>query len=263
MFSKNEDGQIEIVLAFKENFPNLNSNVQQAERSLIGLKTQFQKNPEYHQEPKDFIQNKMSSGFVGNVSEEEYEANDCWYIIHHGVYYKQKGKLCVVFNCFFKYHGNSLSEFLLQGFDLTNSLTSVSMRFHQKKNGVTGDIDKMFYQMMVSPEHTKYITFLWLNDNNETVQYAINVHVFGAVSSRSVANYTLRSTAEDCRPLEMKKIILVAIYVDELLVSLSTEEEALGTIENLNETLKKNHFNLTELKSNTTFLWKILGKKIV
>ena len=41
--TKTEDGHIEIGLPIKESVPNLHSNLQQAEKSLRGLKTRFKK----------------------------------------------------------------------------------------------------------------------------------------------------------------------------------------------------------------------------
>ena len=36
-----------------------------------------------------------------------------WYLVHHGVRHKCKGKLTVVFNCSLKYQGVSLNDKLL------------------------------------------------------------------------------------------------------------------------------------------------------
>ena len=117
-----------------------------------------------------------------------------WYLTHHGVYHKQKGKLRVVFDASLKYQGVSLNDCLHQGPDLTNELLGVLTRFRQYQIGFTADIEKMFYQVRVPSEHKDFLRFLWFEnvlDDQPPAHYRITVHVFGAKSSPSCANLAL------------------------------------------------------------------------
>ena len=90
-----------------------------------------------------------------------------WYIPHHGVYHPKKpDKLRVVFDCSAQYQSKSLNHDLLKGPDLTNSLVGVLWRFRQEPIAFTCDIEQMFYQFGVNPEHRDYLRFLWFKDND-------------------------------------------------------------------------------------------------
>ena len=61
-----------------------------------------------------------------------------------------------------------------------------------------GDIEGMYNQCMVSPEHRDTLRFLWWEDgdlNNEITIYRMNTHLFGGIWSPSAANYILKKTA--------------------------------------------------------------------
>jgi len=57
----------------------------------------------------------------------------------------------------------------------------------------------MFHSFYVNPESRDFLRFLWFEKNGPIVEFCINVHLFGAISSPSMANYCLHKTAEDGR----------------------------------------------------------------
>lgn len=82
----------------------------------------------------------------------------------------------------------------------------------------------------------------------------MTVHLFGAVSSPSCANYALRRTADDSAHQfhpEVIKTVKHNLYVDDCLKSLATEEEAIRIIKDLTSLCKRGGFNLTKLVSNS------------
>ena len=65
----------------------------------------------------------VAAGSIGRVN----------YVPHHGVYHPKKtDKIRVAFDCSDRYAGTSLNQNLLQGPDLTNSLSSFSDWFRAK-----------------------------------------------------------------------------------------------------------------------------------
>ena len=101
-----------------------------------------------------------------------------WYIPHHGVYHPKKpDKIRVVFDCSVEFSGESLNQHLLQGPDQTNNLVGVLSRFRQEPVAVMCDIEGMFHQVHVNPEHCKFI--------------------FGATSSTDCATFALKKVASD------------------------------------------------------------------
>ncbi|XP_034074694.1 uncharacterized protein LOC117547890 [Gymnodraco acuticeps] len=169
------------------------------------------------------------------VAEQKDKANQSkrsWYIPHHGVYHPKKRKLRVVFDCGATYQGTSLNARLLQGPDLTNSLIGVLTRFRQKNIAFMADIEAMFHQVKVPEEDSDLLTFLWWPDgdlSSELEEYQMVVHIFGATSSPSCANFALqqcaRDNVDDFSP-EAVSSMLRNFYVDHCLKSMEDERKA-------------------------------------
>ena len=71
-----------------------------------------------------------------------------------------------------------------------NGLVGVLPRFRKEEIAVSCDIEQMFHNFAVNPEHRDFLRFLWFKDNDinqSIVEYKMNVHLFGAVSSPGVA----------------------------------------------------------------------------
>ncbi|PIK42035.1 hypothetical protein BSL78_18708 [Apostichopus japonicus] len=158
------------------------------------MKRRFQKDPKYYEDYKGFMQGLLDKGYAVPITDEETHRDDgkVWYVPHHGVYHPQKKKIRVVFNCAAKFKGVSLNDKLLQGPDLTNSLVGVLLRFRMEPIALMADIEAMFYQVRVQREHRDLLRFVWWPDGNTDQplrEYKMMVHLFGAVSSPSCANY--------------------------------------------------------------------------
>ena len=119
------------------------------------------------------------------------------------------------------------------------------------------DIEAMYYQMMV-PEHQQtFLKFLWWNDHNldeDPVDFAMCVHVFGGASSASCANYALRRTSVDNIKefgKEAAGVIQNNFYVDDLLKSVKDLDTAKTLVKNVINMCKSGGFNLTKFISNS------------
>ena len=77
---------------------------------------------------------------------------------------------------------------------MTNSLVGVLTRFREHEVAFCGDIESMFYQVQVPRSQYSYLRFFWWPEgdlNQEPIKYNMKVHLFGAVSSPSIANFAL------------------------------------------------------------------------
>ena len=73
-------------------------------------------------------------------------------------------------------------------------------RFRQENVAFVADIKGMFHQVLVEPTDCISLRFLWWPNNDlsaDPVDYQMLVHVFGAKSSPSVADYALKKVAID------------------------------------------------------------------
>ena len=106
----------------------------------------------------------IEKDYAERVPSEELSLDNgrVWYIPHHGVYHPKKpGKIRAVFDASAEFKGESLKKHLLQGPDLTNSLTGVLCRFRKEPVAFICDIEGMFHQVNVNDEHRNLLRFLW------------------------------------------------------------------------------------------------------
>ena len=141
----------------------------------------------------------------------------------------------MVFDCIAKYQERCLNDELLQGPDLTNLLVGVLLRFRLEKIGFMGDIEAMFHQVRIPSEHQTYLKFVWWPEgdfNQPPTSFQMQVHLFGAISSPSCANFALRQTAKDNPEYSenVGSVIRDNFYVDDMLKSEDTVEAAIDTI---------------------------------
>ena len=141
---------------------------------------------------------------------------------------------------------------MLQGPDLTNSLTGVLTRFRQSPIAFIADIEAMFHQVRTLTEDCDVLRLLWWpNGDTSTTpeELQMMVHLFGGISSPSYANFTLKKTAEDNQnKFDAKTINTLErnFYVDDCLKSVEDEKIGVNLDGRLRELLQRGGFRLTK-----------------
>ena len=252
------DGHYQLDLPWRLYPPPLKNNRAQAELRLQQLKKRLSRNESLHRMYKKAMDDYITQGHATPVSQKLLDdSEDLWFIPHHPVTHPRKPeKVRVVFDCAAKFHGTSLNEQLLCGPDLTNNLVGVLTRFREAPVALTADIEGMFNQVKVSPDHRRYLRFLWWPNGDLSLpaqQYQMNVHLFGATSSPSCVNFSLRKTAEDNQehfPEVISRTVQRNFYVDDCLKATKTTTEALEVIQQLPELLRRGGFHITKWVCN-------------
>ena len=229
-----------------------------AEARLQYLKRRFHRDPELEVKYRAAIEDCVAKGYARRLIKEEAAAvsNITWYIPHHAVTNPNKpGKVGVVFDAAAKYNG-TLNDQQLQGPRLTNDLIGVLIRFHEEGVAFSADVEGMFYQSRVTPSDTDALRLLWwpgsIEDRPE--DYKMLAHIFGAKSSPCCANRALNKTAqdnEDSSPQEAVKTVRRNFYVDDVLKSAPSTQEAVRLTSDLTKLLKEGGFRLTKFASNS------------
>ncbi|XP_050416044.1 uncharacterized protein LOC126829914 isoform X3 [Patella vulgata] len=256
-------GHYQIDIPFKDNNVVLPKNFNMALDRLESLRRKFRKNQKFHEDYTNFMNSMFEKSYAEEVPKEEINCDNdrLWFIPHHAVVHKQKGKLRVVYDCSAKYRGVSLNDTLLSGPDLTNTLLGVLLRFRLGKIAVMADIEGMFFQVKVPPKQRHSLRFLWWPNGNLSVepkQYQMTAHLFGAVSSPSCANFALKSTANNNSHRFNDYVcqsVLNDFYVDDLLKSTDLpEDEVVGLVQDLTKLCKLGGFHLHKWISNSAFV---------
>ncbi|XP_028413652.1 uncharacterized protein LOC114536505 [Dendronephthya gigantea] len=233
-----KDEHYEVALPWKNFPPRLPNNRPLAEHRLNLLKKRLLKDPQLLSKYSEFMDNMLSRKYVRKVPESSINQPKLplWYLPHHPVINPNKpSKICVVFDCAVVFRGTSLNSQLLQGPDLTNSLVGVLIRFRTDPVALIADIEAMFHQVRVTPSDYDALRFLWWHQNDldkEPQEFQMMVHLFGATSSPSCANFALRRTAEDNSDdfgAEISDIVKRNFYVDDCLKSVKDDEVGIKT----------------------------------
>ena len=123
---------------------------------------------------------------------------------------------------------------------------------------LVADIETMFHQVFVKPSHVDALRFLWWPNgeiDREPVVHRMLVHIFGAKSSPTFANFALKQTAAEFGHLfepNMSEIVNKRFYVDECLVSLPSVAEAVTVQTRLCDLLSKQGFRLRKWLLNSS-----------
>lgn len=250
---RDAEGHFEVPLP-KIEFSELPDSYQTARRRLLSLQKRFQADPAYFGEYRRVIESLVDDGYAVPVSDETDDP--VWYLPHHGVMETEKGKVRVVFDCAAKSHGVCLNDLLRRGPILTNSLLGVLCRFREGPVAFTCDVRSMYHRVHVPNADSNLLRFLWFRNHDPDGQiqiFRMRSHVFGAVSSGSVASLALAYCAEEgrtCFP-EAADVILRNTYVDDALCATDTVQDAVKVARDLKELCAAGSFNMTKFSSNS------------
>ncbi|XP_066916601.1 uncharacterized protein [Clytia hemisphaerica] len=252
--SKIIDNRMEVDLLWKEDHPTMPFNRDYAMQRLNSLEKRLAKDTTLARMYDTAIREFIDLGHARILTDSEVKSRSdvTNYIPHHGVTHPNKpGKVRVVFDAAAKFKGTSLNDKLLAGPDLLNSLVAVLHRFRAGRFAASADIEKMFNQVKVSPKDSDTLRFLYRFDPGGEVKDCILLfHVFGKKDSPCIANFALRSCAEETDIESIRDEILRNFYVDDYLGSFYTIEQLISEATQLNCVLSTRGFNLTKWSSN-------------
>ena len=252
-----KDGKFCIGIPWKVNPEEaLQNNRSMAESRLRMLKRKFENNLKLAQDYTSTVEAYIADKQAMLVEEEKLHEPYQWFLPHHSVFKKSNPEKCrVVFDCAAQFKGVSLNDVILQGPNFLNNLSGVLVRFRKEPVAVIGDIKLMFHQCFVADTDRRFLRFLWWPEGDTTQKprvYAMKVHLFGGKSSPSVENYCMRKIAEDNEDKFSELAIDTlrrSFYMDDMIRSVSTVEEAKLLIPEMQELLKAGGFDLGKYMS--------------
>ncbi|XP_041470151.1 uncharacterized protein LOC121419759 [Lytechinus variegatus] len=251
-------GHYQLPIPFKEQPPPLSENRWMAQQRLESLKRRLSKDELMHAKYSQGMADLLDKGYAEAVDDSLPLDGTCWYLPHHPVVNEKKPeKVRIVFDCAAKSDGVGLNDVVRQGPDLTNKLSGVLLRFRQAPVAIMADVEAMFHQVKLDADERDVLRFLWwpggkLDEVPRT--YRMCVHLFGGTWSPSCCSFALRQTAKDfgdqCNT-EAPKVVERNFYVDDCLVSVENEDDAIKLSTELRELLQKGGFRLAKWLSNS------------
>ena len=148
----------------------------------------------------------------------------------------------------------SLNDLLEVGPTLHPTLDQILLKFRTYDVAVTGDIQKMYREVLLHPEDQPLHRFLWRQKTNENWQsYQMTRVTFGVASSPYLAVKTLQTTGQDFgREFPMAQWhIMQSFYVDDLMAGADTSKEAITLYQELKTILSNASFNLKKWRSSS------------
>ena len=255
--TKHNGERYEVGLMWADDNPDLPNNYYSAYQQFLSMEKRFEKDLELKEAYKATIEKDLENHFIRKLDQEEVSSteNDMqWYLPHHPVKHPHKpGKVRGVCNAASKFRCVSLNDKLLSGPELLRNLVGIVCRFKDHLIAITADIESMFLQVAVPKEECRVLRFLWRDKPEDNIGiFEYNRHVFGAKSSPTCANYGFQQGGRD-----NKKEFPVAaatidrnFYMDDLVKSVDTPQEAIECYQQLVETLKRSGYTLKKWVSN-------------
>ena len=174
-----------------------------------------------------------------------------YYLPHHGVYRpdKKSTPLRVVFDPASPFHGISLNSLLHKGPGLIGNLLGVLLRFREEQVAFSGDISKMFLQILLPEEDNHVHRFLWRNlDTAKEPTYALQRVTFGDKPSPDMASFVMLKMADENEKEFPRAATILKRdrYVDDLIHSCADTNQAVKSMKEVDEVLATGSFKVKE-----------------
>ena len=189
--------------------------------------------------------------------ELQMPASQCYYLPMFGIVKNSSTttKLRIVFDASAETtSGWSLNDTLEAGPMLHPKLAEILIKFRKYRVALTGDITKMYRQLLLTPEDQQFHRFFHQPDPEKPPQvHCMSRVTFGVTCSPFLAVRTLQQTAEDfgkdCPTAQ--KHIKESFYVDDLLGGADSIEETKTLYRQLADILLKGGFTLRKYRSSS------------
>jgi len=180
-----------------------------------------------------------------------------YFIPHHAVFKSSdvEAKIRVVFDASAQsFASASLNQCLFSGPKLQQDVIDVLVLFRLSRHAFTADINKMYRQILVDPEHRRYQHILWRASPHDAIEeFELNTVTYGVNCAPFLAIRVLHHIAEhDCGDAPaVRDALLFSTYVDDICVGGDTIAEAISLQHDLVNVLKRSGMSLKKWSSNT------------
>lgn len=256
--TKRVENRFETGLLWKYDDLKLPNSRPMAIQRLKALEYRLRRDSQLRENVQKQIGEYLKKNYIRKLSREELQVNHqhIWYLpIFPTTNPNKPEKVRIVWDAKAVTDGISLNAALLKGPDQLSSLYGILIRFREGKIGIAGDIAEMFHQVNIIPKDQHSQRFLWRNcdQNKPPDEYVMNVMTFGATCSPASAQFVKNMNAaafKDEFPRAYHSIVYNH-YVDDMLDSCDSVQEALTLIEQVKKIHHNGGFTIRKWKSNS------------
>ncbi|XP_062557552.1 uncharacterized protein LOC134222417 [Armigeres subalbatus] len=263
--TKFEDGRYYTGLLWKYNDIQLPNSKPMAIRRHRCLVKRMQRDPGLASTLKATMNDYLLKGYVRKLSVEEQQETKgrVWYLPMFPVYNPNKpGKVRIVWDAAATVGETSLNSVLMKGPDQLTPLPFVLYRFREKRVAISGDIAEMFLRICMNTDDQQCQRIFWCDQDSENSEYVVTVMTFGAKCSPSCAQFVVKKNAARFQSAfpEAVEVINKGHYVDDMLASVDTVEDAVKLAKDVRYIHQQGGFTMRNWISNSTVVTQALGE---
>ena len=251
---RDDTGRFIVKIPFKENLKLLGDSRDMALNRFNYLEKRLSKNPSLKLEYFAFMSEYNDLNHMSEIIDDREDNG--FYLPHHAVIKNSSltTKCRVVFDAAAKTtSGYSLNNVQFSGPTIQQDVFSILVRFRIYAFVMTGDISKMYRQILVDDSETKYQKIFWrMYPEKEVKVYKLKTVTYGTASAPFLAVRCLFQIAQENKeryPLA-SKIITRDFYVDDLITGHNDANELLNIQRDIVKLLSNYGFELRKFLCN-------------
>lgn len=254
--SRTNDGRFVVRLPFSRSPELLGNSRGIASKRLSMINRKMSQQSEYSKTYTEFIDEYIALGHCSEVTTPESKSPH-YYIPHFSVTNENSTttRTRVVFDASCRTENDiCLNELLMVGPKLQDDLYVHLLRFRMHSFVLTGDVSKMYRQILVHPDDRKFQYILWKQVNEQRIRtYELNTVTYGTASAPFHAVRCMQELAKtDGRDLPMGQTVLLHdFYVDDMLTGSDDEQSVVNIYKEVKALLTRGKMEIRKFQSNS------------
>lgn len=254
-FTRTDEGRFSVAIPLKMSETSLGNSFDRAKQCFFSLERRLQRLPKLKQMYTDFMAEYKDLGHMSVIADNsDSNTQRSYYLPHHGVLRESSTttKLRVVFNASAPTStGISLNDLQMVGPTIQSDLFSILIRFRHYSYVMTGDIEKMYRQVIINENQRHLQQIIWRDDPSKNLQtYQLNTVTYGTASAPFLAIRCLKQLANECENDLISQIISEDFYVDDLVTGSQSLSQLHKIRDDICKVLSTGCFNLRKINSN-------------
>ena len=258
-YQRDETGRFVVQLPFRENAAQLDDCRALALKRFLMQEKRLMNNPELQARYVEFIREYEALGHCHEINEINDPPNQqMFYLPHHAVLRPSSSstKCRVVFNASAKSSSErlSLNDVLQVGPVVQNDLYFIMLRFRKYKIAFSGDVTKMYRQVLHAPQDRRFLRIFWRDHPSQPLRVLeLCTVTYGTSSAPYLATRCLVQLVEEegeFFPIAAR-IVKKEMYMDDVLSGADSVEEAIEAQQQLKQLLGSGGFPIHKWCSNS------------